>query len=156
MEHGGFLLVKTEPVKILLIEDDVIDQMAVQRAFKREQIKNEIIIAEDGVEALEILRGEHPTKSLEWPFLILLDLNMPRMGGLELLEHLRDDPRLCKTVVFVLSTSDDDGDVAAAYDANVAGYIVKSSIGESFRSLIGVLKPYWEVVQLPATNAKLP
>jgi len=145
-----YMLVRTLPVQILLVEDDEIDQMAVRRAFRRAKLENDIVAAGDGLEALEILRGEHDEKELEGPFIILLDLNMPRMGGLEFLEEIRKDEKLGKSVVFVLTTSDDEGDIAAAYEANVAGYIVKSRVGESFKDLVGVLDPYWKLVQLPA------
>lgn len=145
-----YMLVRTLPVQILLVEDDEIDQMAVRRAFRRAKLENDIVAAGDGLEALEILRGEHDEKELEGPFIILLDLNMPRMGGLEFLEEIRKDEKLGKSVVFVLTTSDDEGDIAAAYEANVAGYIVKSRVGESFKDLVSVLDPYWKLVQLPA------
>ena len=145
-----FMLMRALPVQILLVEDDEIDQMAVRRAFRRSQIDNDIVIAGDGLEALEILRGEHEEKTIDGPFIILLDLNMPRMGGLEFLEEVRKDDQLGRCVVFVLTTSDDEGDIAAAYGANVAGYIVKSRVGESFKDLVGVLDPFWKLVQLPA------
>ena len=113
-----YLLLETRPVKVLLVEDDEIDQMAVKRAFKRAGIENEMIIANDGVEALEVLRGDGD-EDFGAPYIILLDLNMPRMGGLEFLQELRQDPLLNRSIVFVLTTSDDETDIAAAYDATL-------------------------------------
>ncbi len=83
------------------------------------------------------------------PHLILLDLNMPRMGGLEFIKTLREDRSLCDSVVFVLTTSKSDEDLSAAYRSHVAGYIVKSEIGDSFSSLVQMLDAYWQIVELP-------
>lgn len=86
------------------------------------------------------------------PNLILLDLNMPRMGGIEFLEELRTDPNLKDSVVFVLTTSDAEADRLAAYDHFVAGYMVKSKIGENFFQLADMLEGYWRIVELPETR----
>ncbi|MBN2752430.1 MAG: response regulator [Rhodospirillaceae bacterium] len=132
-------------VTLLLVEDDDVDAMGVIRALKRKRIANPLIRARDGIEALELLReGKVPR-----PFLILLDLNMPRMGGLELIQTLRDDKVLHDSVVFVLTTSKSDEDMSAAYRVHVAGYIVKSEIGNSFSDLVQMLDAYWQVVELP-------
>jgi CheY-like chemotaxis protein len=130
---------------ILLVEDDDIDAMSVQRAFSRMKIANPIIRAKDGVEALEILTNG----DVKHPYLILLDLNMPRMGGLELLDMIRSDPSLESCVVFVLTTSKDDEDKLAAYKHHVAGYIVKESLDEGFEQLVKMLDHYWRLVELP-------
>lgn len=133
------------PVHLLLVEDDDIDAMGVERALKRRRIVNPLVRARDGVEALEFLRGGKVAR----PYLILLDLNMPRMGGLEFIRELRDDPALANSVVFVLTTSKSDEDLAAAYRSHVAGYIVKSEIGDSFGGLVRMLDAYWQIVELP-------
>ena len=83
------------------------------------------------------------------PYIILLDLNMPRMGGLEFLKEVRADPGLSDSVVFVLTTSDDDADRCQAYRQHIAGYCVKSRVGADFLELTGLLKAYWRVVELP-------
>lgn len=141
----------TEPktVTVLLVDDDVVDVMAIQRAFKQRRIANPIVHANDGVEALEHLRGTGGRAQIHRPFLVLLDLNMPRMGGLELLQHLRADPELRDSIVFVLTTSKADEDVVAAYGHNVAGYMVKSQVGEGFLRVTELLGAYWCVIQLP-------
>ena len=136
---------KFKPASILLVEDDDIDAMSVQRAFQRMKIANPIVRAKDGVEALDILlKG-----GIEQPYLILLDLNMPRMGGLELLDTIRNNPQLELSVVFVLTTSKDDEDKIKAYKHHVAGYIVKEKLDEGFEQLVRMLDHYWRLVELP-------
>jgi CheY-like chemotaxis protein len=130
---------------ILLVEDDDIDAMSVERAFKRMQVANSVVRAKDGIEALKILRDGDVRR----PYLVLLDLNMPRMGGLELLEIIRNDAKLSSNVVFVLTTSKDDEDKLAAYEQHVAGYIVKESFDKGFDSLVSMLDHYWKLVELP-------
>ncbi|MBK8696155.1 MAG: response regulator [Deltaproteobacteria bacterium] len=137
-------------VNVLLVEDNVIEQEAVRRAFKREHIGNPIITAVDGIEALALLRGgKGGVEALPRPYLILLDLNMPRMNGLEFLTELRADPELRDSIVFVLTTSRSDEDRVASYNLNVAGYIVKSDVGAGFVRLLGLLDHYWRIVEFP-------
>ena len=135
-----------KPAAILLVEDDDIDALSVIRAFSRLKIANPIVRAKDGIEALEILKNQEN----EHPYLILLDLNMPRMGGLELLNTLRNDPSLETSVVFVLTTSKDDEDKLAAYKQHIAGYIVKEKLDDGFEDLVKLLDHYWRLVELPA------
>lgn len=136
------------PVEILLVEDDSIDAEAITRAFRKAKVANPIVLAKDGQEALEILRGEGET-SIGRPFLVILDLNMPRMNGLEFLHELRTDEALRSSIVFVLTTSDDDADKCAAYAEVIAGYMVKSRAGKDFVNLIELLDHYWRVVEFP-------
>lgn len=139
---------KSLPINILLVEDDDGDAKAVIRAFKRAQIANPIVRAHDGAEALEILR-EHCSNAPEDPFICLVDVNMPRMTGHELVAALRADPALRKLVIFMLTTSKMRDDIDHAYDNNVAGYIVKETAGADFIDLIGTLNAYWRLVELP-------
>lgn len=136
-------------VTILLVEDDDIDAEAIRRAFKKARIANPVVVARDGIDALHILRGTDDKARLEVPFLILLDLNMPRMNGSEFLEELRSDEELNQSIVFVLTTSDDDRDILNAYDNHVAGYIVKSRAGDDFLEMIGMLEHYWRIIEFP-------
>ncbi len=136
-------------MKVLLVDDDLVDRMAVLRGFSRAGLDAEIQVASDGIEALAILRKPEEDVRMEHPFLVLLDLNMPRMGGLAFLEQLRQDPTLRRTVVFVLTTSDSDEDRLAAYDHFIAGYILKSRAGRNFEELLKLLQAYWSVVILP-------
>lgn len=136
-------------VNVLLVDDDDVDVMAVKRAFKKAKIANPLHIARDGIEGLSKLRGKDGHSPVPRPYIIILDLNMPRMDGLEFLNELRADETLHDAVVFVLTTSKADEDRAASYDKNVAGYIVKSDVGEGFLKMITLLDSYWRVVVLP-------
>ena len=136
-------------VKILLVEDDEVDVMRVQRGFQQLRIANEIVRARDGIEALEILRGAGSQARLETPFLVLLDINLPRMTGLEFLAALRADEELKVTVVFVLTTSKNDEDRLEAYRHNVAGFMLKDEAGREFVKAMEMLECYWRVVELP-------
>ncbi|MFK7737476.1 MAG: response regulator [Pirellulaceae bacterium] len=136
-------------VAVLLVEDDDIDAESVARAFKKQRIANPITRAHNGLQALEILRGSENHPKLSRPYLILLDLNMPKMSGLEFLEEVRNDASLRDSIVFVLTTSDADRDKLMAYEKNVAGYIVKSRVGEDFVNLVNVIDHYWRYVEFP-------
>jgi CheY-like chemotaxis protein len=139
----------SKPLHILLVEDDDGDAKAVKRAFSKAKIANTMIRAEDGIEALEILRGENGHEKPLVPFLLLVDLNMPRMGGLELIKELRGDPQLKKTIVFILTTSKREEDRNAAYEHHVTGYIVKETAGRDFLSLVDMIDRFWRIVELP-------
>jgi len=136
-------------VNILLVEDNAVDQEAIQRAFKRHRIANPIHVAADGIDALALLRGTDGHTKLPRPYLVLLDLNLPRLNGVELLREIRSDPELHDSIVFVLTTSKRDEDRMASYDLNVAGYVVKSDVGAGFIRLIELLDHYWRIVEFP-------
>ncbi len=140
---------KAKAIQILLVEDDEVDREAIQRAFSDARIANAITVAGDGVEALEILRGNAERRALPKPYTILLDLNMPRMDGLKFLEQLREDPNLCGSVVFVLTTSERGEDIISAYKHKVAGYILKAAADSQFTSLIKLLHCHWKQVEFP-------
>lgn len=139
----------SKDVTFLIVEDDDVDIIALERAFDQLKISNRKLIARNGVEGLEFLRGEGGREKINSPFIILLDLNMPRMNGLEFLEDIRNDPALRQSIVFVLTTSDDDRDKVSAYEKHVAGYIVKSDPSNGFMKAITMLDHYWRVVELP-------
>lgn len=126
----------SETLSILLIDDDEVDVFAVQRAIRKNGITNPLYVAQDGRQALALLRGTPPAPPLPHPLIILLDLNMPRMGGLEFLEVLRSDPIYKSLPVFVLTTSDDVRDRAAADALGVAGYLLKDDLNERLVDLI--------------------
>ena len=132
-------------VSILLVEDDDIDAIGIQRSLKSFNLLNPIHRTRDGLEALEVLRND----VVERPFIVLLDLNMPRMNGLEFLSAIRSDSNLSNIVVFVLTTSQLDEEISAAYKKNIAGYIVKSSSNQDYKQLIRFLENYWNLVELP-------
>ncbi|WP_372777062.1 response regulator [Litorivivens sp.] len=141
-----------DAVTILLLEDDDGDAKAIQRALRKAKVVNPIVRAIDGVEALELIDGKDGEKPLSEPFMMLVDINMPRMDGIEFLRHIREQPRLKRAIAFVLTTSSRDEDVIAAYDLNVAGYVLKDNAGKDFLNLIELLDCYWRVVRFPKTE----
>jgi CheY-like chemotaxis protein len=131
---------------ILLVDDDEVDVMNVQRAFKQANIVNPLFVAGNGLEALELLRnGSMPAHHR----LVLLDLNMPKMNGIEFLRELRADPALAATTVVVLTTSNGEQDKVAAYDMNVAGYLLKPVTFGNFVDVMVTLNKYWSLVEMP-------
>jgi CheY-like chemotaxis protein len=134
---------------ILLVEDDDVDAEVVIRAFRRKQISNPFTIVPNGIEALNALRGEGGRPRIPRPFVILLDINMPRMNGLEFLHTLRQDPELRRSIVFILTTSNSDEDKVAAYNEQIAGYLLKANAGEDFMNVIRLLDSYQCAVEFP-------
>jgi CheY-like chemotaxis protein len=135
-----------QPLNILLIEDDEIDVENIRRAFRKNNIAHPLWIAENGIEALQMLRaGTVPAPRR----LILLDLNLPRMNGLEFLHALRNDPALASVPVVVLTTSNDERDKVDAFNLNVAGYLLKPMSLTAFAELMGAFNKYWNLVELP-------
>jgi CheY-like chemotaxis protein len=130
---------------ILLVEDDIIDQMAVKRSIRELDAKNSLIIKENGEEALVYLRQ----KENEKPMFVLLDLNMPKMGGLELLKILKEDPELKSIPIIILTTSKEDQDRIASFKQSVAGYIVKPVDYEQFRQTLKLIHDYWSNSESP-------
>jgi len=138
-------------LEILLVEDDEIDRMAVRRAFKDLGVSPTIVEARDGEEALAILQLRSETAPPISPYLILLDINMPRMTGHEFMAALRssDDPTVANAVVFVLSTSSAERDIEQAYARNVAGYLVKSDYIDGLKPVVQMIKTFGDVVRFP-------
>jgi CheY-like chemotaxis protein len=134
---------------LLLVEDDDIDAQVIRRNLAKAKIVNRLVRATDGVEALEMLRGQGGHERLAPPYLLLVDIQMPRLDGIGLIREMRKDPELTRTVIFVLTTSDDDRDKMAAYDQHVAGYIVKSNTKEELLPLMAMLDYYVLIVEPP-------
>jgi len=141
--------VSTSPVKFMIVDDDKVSVMAIKRALKKLKIVNPVVVAQDGHQALQILRDAYEEHGILPPYLITLDLNMPRMDGFEFLQEIRDDDKLHRAIVFVLSTSDAPADIASAYDKNIAGYIVKDDLGDSFVKALDMIDAYTNVVEIP-------
>ena len=133
-------------LNIVVVDDDEVDVMNVQRAFKKSNITNPLFVATDGIQGLEMLRGGTIPRNNR---LVLLDLNMPRMNGIEFLRELRADPELKATTVVVLTTSNDTRDKVEAYDLNVAGYLTKPVTFGNFVDVMATLNKYWTLVELP-------
>ncbi|MFV5689402.1 response regulator [Flavobacterium sp. LT1R49] len=131
-------------VNILLVEDDEVDVMNVKRAFSKNNIKNPLFVAGNGVEALEMLND----KIIPLPKIIILDINMPKMNGIEFLKALRENERLKNISVFVMTTSNEDSDKIKAYNLNVAGYILKPLSFEKFVVSVSTLNNFWQLCEL--------
>lgn len=138
-------------VTLLIIEDDEVDIKALKRAFRKLHIGNPMRFARDGQEGLDILRGENGQEKLNKPYLILLDLNMPRVNGMEFLEQIRQSPDLKASIVFVLTTSQDEQDRVRAYNHNVAGYVLKHDAERTFLDAVAMLEHYWKIIEFPCS-----
>jgi CheY-like chemotaxis protein len=125
---------------ILLVEDDSVDVMTVKRAFKHLEIKNPLAVCNNGEEGLAWL-NEHRDAL---PCLILLDLNMPKMNGLEFLKIVKADELLRMIPVVVLTTSEDQQDRVESFKLSVAGYMLKSFSFPKFLEVIGTIRTYWD------------
>jgi DNA-binding NarL/FixJ family response regulator len=133
-------------VTLLLVDDDDLDVKGMKRALNKLKIANPVVRAKDGEEGLALLRDPEAVKR---PYIILLDINMPRMNGIEMLTEVRKDPNLSDAIVFILTTSKSDEDKISSYKLNVAGYIVKSNLDDGFLGVMSMLDHYWRVVELP-------
>lgn len=139
-----------QPIEILLVEDDDDDVRLTTKAFQKDRILNRVHRVEDGVQALEFLRREGDFADAVTPDLILLDLNMPRKTGREVLEELNQDPELSDIPVVVLTTSDDEKDIAFSEEHGAAGFITKPIDLNKFRDLLKMINDFWfSVVRLP-------
>lgn len=136
-------------IHILLVEDNPIDVMAFERALEKQKIANPLLRAKDGLEALEMLRGEGGHDPVPQPHIIVLDLNMPRMNGIELLDEIRQDEQLKQSIVFVLTTSEDDQDKTRAYNRQIAGYMSKNDMGYDFLQVIQLLEQFRIAIHFP-------
>jgi hypothetical protein len=136
---------------ILLVEDDEVDIMNVKRAFQKGKITSPLYVARNGFEALEMLTGRSEKLS-QIPThrrLILLDLNMPKMGGIEFIRQLRASPDLRSIPVVVLTTSNQDRDLVEAYELNVAGYLLKPVSFSKFVEMMLSFTHYWDSSEIP-------
>ena len=133
-------------LNILLVDDDEIDVMTVKRAFSKANITNKLYVATDGIEALRMLRGDAIPAARR---LVLLDLNMPRMSGIEVLREIRADPALHALTVIVLTTSNEDRDRVEAFQLNVAGYLLKPVTFHAFAEVMSTLNKYWTLMEMP-------
>lgn len=130
---------------ILLAEDDDVDAMTVERALKDLKVANELVRADNGEEALDYLRNGDNQK----PCVILLDLNMPRVNGIEFLKVIKTDGEMKKIPVVVLTTSDEQRDIVESFKLSVAGYMLKSVDYKQFMETIRAIDLYWTLSELP-------
>jgi len=139
------MTIHSEQVTLFVVEDDDIDYMTIKRSFNRMKIANPIVRAQDGKEAFDMMIN----KEIKKPFIMLLDLQMPRISGIELLSKIRKTPNIKDTVIFVLTSSADERDIVSSYQHNVAGYFVKDEVGKEFLEILSLLDGYWKIVHIP-------
>ena len=130
---------------ILLVEDDQVDAMIVERALKSLKVANKLVHKLDGKEALDYLRNGGSQE----PYIVLLDLNMPRMNGFEFLRAVKADAALKTIPIVVLTTSHEEGDIVQSFNLGAAGYIVKSVDYTKFVEAIRIVNMYWTLSELP-------
>ena len=138
-----------ENIELIHVEDSDLDAKALTRAFSKLGLSQRLTRARDGVEALEMLRNQKTGGVCTERPVILLDINMPRMNGIEFLKELRTDQELRHTPVFILTTSDRPSDIRDAYAHNVAGYIVKPVGSGNFVERIRQWCNFMSIIELP-------
>lgn len=131
------------PIEILLVEDSEPDILLTQEAFEESKVKNRLHVVRDGVEALRFLRQQDEYASMPRPDVILMDINMPRKNGLEVLEEVKRDPDLGCIPIVMLTTSQADDDVRTSYARHANGYVVKPVGFENFQSAIRAFEDFW-------------
>ncbi len=145
-----------KPITIMLVEDDAGDQKLIRKSLLNQQIANDVLVVESGEEALEYLSAskagdsEHPA-----PDLILLDLNMPGMGGKEFLRRIKADEDLDTIPVVILTTSDSDQDVLDTYKLHASGYIKKPVNFSDLQKVMSTLEDYWFAICRRVRRAQL-
>jgi len=142
-----------ELVGILLVEDDPGDVVLIRESFQDHKVANELTVVSDGVQALAFLRREGEYATARRPGLVLLDLNLPRMNGIEVLEQIKGDPALATIPVVVLTTSDSEDDIVRSYTLHANAYITKPVDFERFRHVVHQIDEFFVgVVKLPSAN----
>ncbi len=136
---------ESKPISLLLVEDDEADILDIQRSMQLHKVPNPLYIARDGIEALAMLlgTGEDGGAVVPYPYLVLLDLNLPRMDGLEFLKAVRNDPKIRSTMIIVITSSDDELAWATAFELNVANYLSKPVNFDQLIAMIATLERSW-------------
>lgn len=136
---------ESKPINLLLVEDDEADILNIQRFLQIHKVSNPLYIARDGIEALAMLQGtgEDGGAVIPYPYLVLLDLNLPKMDGLEFLRAVRNDPKLRSTMMIIITSSDDEQTRAAAFDLNVPNYLTKPVNFDQLIAMIATLEQSW-------------
>lgn len=135
-------------INILLIEDDLVDAAGIEEVLRQER-QFPLTVVNDGEAALVALRGERGQSPLPRPYLILLDLSLPKMDGFAFLQALRQDPILKTSIVFAVTGSKADADKRKTYQQGIAGYLPKGNVGERFQELAAFLVTYCSLVEFP-------
>lgn len=142
-----------EPIEILLVEDNPGDARLTREALRESKMRNNLYVVEDGVEAMAFLRQEEGYRDAVRPDIILLDLNLPRKSGREVLQEVKDDPDLRRIPVVVLTTSDDERDIVTTYNLHANCYITKPVDISRFMTIVKNIENFWfTIVKLPPTE----
>ncbi len=138
------MVVELEPITILLVEDDPADQKLIKTSLFNQKIANDLRITDCGEDALDYLyqRGKYSSGTPR-PELILLDLNMPGMGGKEFLKHVKEDEKLKQLPVIILTTSESEKDIIDSYNLQASGYVNKPIALDDFNKVMGKIEEYW-------------
>jgi len=139
----------TVPIEVLLVEDNLGDVRLTQEALRDAKVRNNLHVVSDGVEAMAFLRGESRYAGVPRPDLVLLDLNLPKKGGLEVLEEIKTDPHLQHIPVVILTTSQAEQDIVQSYRRRANAYVTKPVDLEQFLKVVGSIEQFWlEIVKL--------
>ena len=137
-------------LEILLVEDSPTDRLIIAEAFEKSRLNTQLHSASDGIEAMKYVRREHPYSDMPRPDLVLLDLNLPRMNGHEVLAQLKDSPDYCTIPVVVLSSSESEEDIGEAYRHHANCYITKPVEFKGFLRAVRSIEQFWfKVGELP-------
>jgi chemotaxis family two-component system response regulator Rcp1 len=143
----------SKPIEILLVEDSPGDVRLIQEALQEAKVRNNMFVAEDGVEAMACLRRQGRFARMPRPGLILLDLNLPKKNGFEVLKEIKSDTNLKQIPVVILTTSQAEQDIIKSYDLYANAYISKPVDLDQFLSVVKAIKEFWlEIVRLPANQ----
>ena len=141
-------------MNILLVDDNDVDVLLFRRALRNAGTNTTVVRARDGVEALDILNGEFPEQELQAPYVILLDINMPRMNGHTFLKRLRASDHISDSRVVVVTTSNNPKDIELAYGNFASGYVVKPSSTQEMTKVIKHLHNYWKICEPPLSRSE--
>jgi len=139
-----------EVIKVLVVEDNPNDVAIIKRAMRKSDVKCELYFARDGEEALDFLYGQGEFEDAPRPDLILLDLNLPKINGLEVLAKIKEDERLKRLPVIVLTISEREEDMVKAYNSGAASYMTKPVDSKDFERLIQTVQEYWRIARIPS------
>jgi two-component system response regulator len=144
----GVSMIASGPAPVLLVEDNPDDESLAVQAFAAHGVPNPLVVVRDGAEAIDWLlcRGRHAGRAPQAPALVLLDLNLPRVSGLRVLEQIRADARTRLLPTVILTSSDEERDLVASYERGANSFVVKPFDFEQFLQLVGTLSSYWLTV----------
>ena len=142
-------MLNPEKLKVLVVEDNQDDVTIIQRAMRKSDVKCELYFAYDGEEALNFLQQKGESEDAPRPDLILLDLNLPKINGLEVLAQIKEDERIRRIPVIVLTVSTSQEDMVKAYDSGAASYMTKPVGSKDFERLIETVQEYWRIARIP-------